>query len=541
MRKASLKTLELKFDTSLANLHRYIRENANLILVLAVVALCAYGFELFQLNLTIDEEMHATYTAPTLDWISQGRWGMYLLNRLLLPYTIIPFVPLFTALVFHIMAALLTLESWNVTSNPDRFVAGAIYVTFPTLAYMYTFSTINYGVGIGFFCVALSSFIYAKQQGWKRFLAILPASFAIAIYQGFIPVLAAVFLVYLLCTQIRAERSLVMEILWIAGVLFLSLLMYYVVQRLILIFGVVPGLTYITGFFDPGFFQRYSRMVWNRVWTYSLVPVYSGKEAIYAMKLTGLRLLMVVSFLGFLMNVFRSRLSAFNRVIALLFWIVLLILPFVSGFLMQFALSNRFLLALPTVISGVVMLGMLNGSRLFKLFVAVLATYCILQFVTSTNHLFASSHLALEADRLLASRLITRIEDAQAEAGMPPVRYIEIIGYYGRPPTELIPKIETFGASFFEWDGGSPYRIAVFLETMGLPRLELLTLDQRAQMVSIADLMSAWPHKDSIRIVNETVLVKFGDYSYSQKAWICSSKQSRSHLYDKSFCRDMPK
>jgi hypothetical protein len=171
----------------------------------------------------------------------------------------------------------------------------------------------------------------------------------------------------------------------------------------------------------------------------------------------------------------------------------------------------------------------------------VITTYCVFQFVTSTNHLFASSHLALQADRLLASRLIGRIEDAQVEAGMPPVKYIEVIGYYDRPSTKLIPKIETFGASFFEWDAGSSYRIAVFLETMGFPKLEPLSLDQRAQMVSIADLMSVWPHKDSVRVVNETVLVKFDDYSYTQKLVICSSKQSRSHLYDKSFCRDMPK
>jgi hypothetical protein len=313
------------------------------------------------------------------------------------------------------------------------------------------------------------------------------------------------------------------------------------VQRLVLILGVVPGLAYVTGFFDPGFFQRYSRMVWNRVWSYSFLPVYTGSEAVYAMRLNGLWILLAVSAICLFITVLRSRLSVINKVLAILFWMMLLILPFLSGFLMQFSLSVRFLLAVPTVISGIVLLGMMNGSRPFKLLVTVLATYCIFQFITSTNHLFASSHLALEADRLLASRLITRIEDARAEAGMPPVKYIEIIGYYDRPSTQLIPKLETFGASFFEWDAGSSYRIAVFLETLGLPRLELLTLDQRAQMVSIVDLMSVWPHKDSIKIVNETVLVKFGDYSYTQKVWICSSKQSRSHLYDKSFCRDMPK
>lgn len=206
---------------------------------------------------------------------------------------------------------------------------------------------------------------------------------------------------------------------------------------------------------------------------------------------------------------------------------------------MQGYMSNRFLVALPAVMSGVVLLGMMNSSRLFKIFVTILASYCIFQFITSTNHLFASSHLALEADRLLASRLIGRIEDAQAEADAPSLKYMEVVGYYGRPPTRLIPKIETVGASFFEWEGGSPWRISKFLQTVGLPKLEPLTVDQRAQMVSIADSMPVWPHKDSVIIVNDIVVVKFGDYSDSQKAIICSTKQSRSHLVDKSFCRGL--
>jgi hypothetical protein len=536
-----ISSLILQVEKSLSDLHRHLKENTSLILVLSFMALAAYGFELFNFNLTIDEEIHATYSAPTVGWLSQGRWGMYLLNMILLPYTIIPFVPLFTALVFHIMAAVLLLESWEVISTPDRFVVGAIYVTFPTLAYMYNFSTISYGIGIGLFCIALSSFLFSKNDGPKRFLAVIPASFAIAIYQGFIPALAAVYLVYILSVQIRATRPIFRDILAIFAILILSLLIYYGVQRLILKLGIIPELSYVTGFFDLGFFRRYFHMVWNRVWLYSLLPIYSGDKEIYSVRLTGMVILLVSSFLGLCINLFRSKSSGINKIIAILFWIVLLSLPFLSGLLMQFSLSVRFLLALPAVIAGVVMLGMMNSSRLFKIFLTMLASYCIFQFITSTNHLFAASHLALEADRLLASRLIGRIEDAQAEAGMPPVKYLEVVGYYSRPPTELIPKIETFGASFFEWDAGSSYRIAILLQTVGLSKLDSLTLDQRAQMVSIVDLMSAWPHRDSIRIVNETVLVKFGDYSYSQKAVICSTKQSRSHLYDKSFCRDMPK
>lgn len=189
-----------QFEMLLRETWSYIKQNKSLIYTLALLAVAAYGFELFNFNLTIDEEVHATYTAPTLDWILQGRWGMYLLNKFVMPYSVIPFVPLFVALIFHIGAILLILNCWEVESKLEQFIIGAVCITFPIMAYLYTFSTINYGIGIGLFLVALSLFIYTKRDGWGRFFAIVPSVISIAIYQGFIPVLVAVFLVHITLT-----------------------------------------------------------------------------------------------------------------------------------------------------------------------------------------------------------------------------------------------------------------------------------------------------------------------------------------------------
>jgi hypothetical protein len=540
MNTAVLQSINSHIDRWLSDLQRYLRKEIDLIVVLAVLAIAAYGFELFNLNLTIDEEVYAAATGPTLEWIAQGRWGMYLLNKLVMPYTIIPFVPLFVALIFHVIATLLLLESWEVKSKPDQLVVGAIFVTFPTMAFMYTFSTINYGIGIGLFCVTLSLFIYSKNKGLNRFWAIIPASYAVAIYQGFIPALAAVYLVYLILLIMRGIKSIIKEILIIAIVLTVSAFIYYTVQKLILFMGIVHGLPYVSGFFSLKFLLHFYSTVLFRLWFYLIVPVYLGNEKVYSIKMAGMSILLLVSSISFFIGLAKSKLSAINRILIAIFIIALLTLPFLSGIFMQGYMSYRFLMALPFVIAGVVMLGMMNASKLFNTFLIILASYCILQFVTSTNHLFASSHMALEEDRLLASRLIGRIEEAQVEDGSQPLKFIEIIGYYGRPSTQLIPKIETFGASFFEWEEGSPIRISYFLQTLGFPPLEHLTVNQRAQMVSVAETMPVWPEKGSVKIVNDVVLVKFRDYSDSQKAVICSTKESRSYL-KKSFCKGLPK
>jgi hypothetical protein len=77
----------------------YLSEHSLLVALLSAVAVAAHGFELFNFNLTIDEEIHA-FSSQAYTWIAQGRWGMFLLNALLIPHPIIPFVPLFVALVF---------------------------------------------------------------------------------------------------------------------------------------------------------------------------------------------------------------------------------------------------------------------------------------------------------------------------------------------------------------------------------------------------------------------------------------------------------
>ena len=91
----------------------YLQKNLSVILLLVVIALAAYGFELFNFTLTIDEEYASLFTGLE-DWkLSIGRWGNYLLGALI-PMAIIPFVPLSLALIFQIIAVLLILDTFQI-------------------------------------------------------------------------------------------------------------------------------------------------------------------------------------------------------------------------------------------------------------------------------------------------------------------------------------------------------------------------------------------------------------------------------------------
>lgn len=526
----------LQMDTVFLEMQFFLKENARLIFALAAIALAAYGFELFNFNLTIDEEVHSAIYGPLRAWVMQGRWGMYLLNKFVMPYTVIPFVPLFVALVFHIGAILLLLNSWKVQSQSQQLIVGAVSIAFPIIAYMYTFSTINYGIGIGLFCIAFSLFIYSRNSGAKRFYAIIPAAFSIAIYQGFIPALIAAFLIYIISNMIYSDKISFKDLTVISLIHILAVLLYYVVQRIFIVIMNIPPDLYTPRYFDFSVLLSNPGAVLYQTFHSSLLPVYFGDKSLYAVDINILGLLLIVSIFGLIAGLFFLNISKLNKLLIIIFFLVLVVLPFASGLLMRAFVDMRMLVSLPIVLPGIIMLGMLNSSRSFKIFVALLAVSCVFQFITSTNHLFASSHLALQEDRVLAARLIVRIEDAQMEAGIKELQYMEVIGYYIRPSTELIPQNETFGASFFGWPQGTTIRTISFLETLGYGGLEVLPIDEQGKLVKITDSMPLWPEKGSVRVVGDVVLVKFGPYTIDQKQKMCASIQNQKLLQSQNFC-----
>ncbi len=90
---AYLDRISAKSDVVLMKLSGYIRQNGELIIGLMLITLVAYGFELFNFILTIDEEKFGVITSiPGYLSITEGRWGMYILGIALFPYPVyLPF------------------------------------------------------------------------------------------------------------------------------------------------------------------------------------------------------------------------------------------------------------------------------------------------------------------------------------------------------------------------------------------------------------------------------------------------------------------
>lgn len=517
-----MQTVAEQVDEYISAVRGYLKEHSSLVAFLAFLGVAAYGFELFNLNLTIDEEVQA-FLPYGRHYISHGRWGLFLLNKFLLPFPVIPFVPLFVALFFHVAAMLLLLQCWEVEAKPDRFVGGALGVAYPGMAYFYMFSISNFAIGIGLFCSALSLYILKKAQGRVRFLAVLPATLALSIYQGFVVVLAAVFLVSILAEGLRSSRKDLdfrsMGVMVSVGGL--SCGAYYLINR---IFLVVSGtdLVYVDQIFDLGYLRENTVSVFLK--TLEMVrDVYGGSRAIYATEVRVFGMVIALSLTGLALALLRSSLKTSQRLLVLVLTVFLLLLPFVVGLLTRGNIPVRFMIALPVVIAGVAVLGMRLQTGNFRLLMGLSVLSCVFQFVVSINYLNSSSHLALQADRLLATQVISRIEDARVAAGVRELKYLEVVGYRENQASLLMPKSDTFGASFFAWDQGHAGRIILFLRTLGYYNgVTALPVERRSLIAAEASAMPEWPAPGSVKIDGDSVIVKFSPYSALQKKEICA-------------------
>lgn len=121
----------------------------------------------------------------------------------------------------------------------------------------------------------------------------------------------------------------------------------------------------------------------------------------------------------------------------------------------------------------------------------------------------------------LMRTLAPLIDSVRAETGEGDVKYLEIIGYYERPESSITPKIEAFGASFFEGDQGNVCRIVYFVNIWGYDDLQAMPPDKRGEITQIGNSMPAWPETGSIVAVVNSVLLKFSSCSYPQIRQIC--------------------
>jgi hypothetical protein len=131
--------------------------------------------------------------------------------------------------------------------------------------------------------------------------------------------------------------------------------------------------------------------------------------------------------------------------------------------------------------------------------------------------LFNADAIARDRDRIMAGQLAERIAALPGFQRDQP-RQLILVGQWTHNIGGPAVSVEAFGGSFFEFDGGNPWRVERYLRLLGIEGLRgALITHARDDMTEIESLPS-WPAIGSVALVRDKLVIKLGPLSDAQRA-----------------------
>lgn len=507
------------FDIINSKVSELFRSQAIFITFLSFTVFLCYGYEIFNLNVTIDEEIHSDYVGWVTAWNAQGRWGMGLLSAFVMPSTVVPTVSIFLGVSLTLLAFYSILkEAFRLDEMAAAFTT-ALAITVPSLSFTFTFSTIAYGIGLGFFVLSISYFLL-RSGGWQKISsASVLAGFAIGVYQTF---LLVVFLVAGLAAWTRIDqegrrsipKSLIEAVSFFLGAIAIYTLVDLLSRKII---GV--DLVYVSGFVS---FASFFESPWQQLWegVVQIVKVVDLSTDLFG--LTSPWLSVTVVFAFFLVLFSLRKKSIVHR--------VPIILLISSGWLACAAANAvsvggaplRSLIHIPFVIAITVAAGFQRASSTSSILLSTVVLLAVVGNSVISNRLFSSNAYAEKLDESLAVDILREINGLIPNGFENPVLKLEVVGKHSWPESRVMVKKETFGASFLEWDDGNRYRIAAYLRTKGM-NVVGASEEERITVWKEGQEMPTWPMPGWMKIQNGILILKLSNYTVTQKKTLCAA------------------
>jgi hypothetical protein len=489
------------------------------LIALLIVVLFAHGYEIFNLHLTIDEELHLDTGRRAIAelWIAQGRWGMGIVTTLI-PSSVVPVVSPGLGVGLLALSLWLTVERAFGADRCASVCAVSVAITLPVLPFTMSFATFAHG--IGFACLAASGFILLIRRANHAVhftTAALLAAFAISVYQPMIFALAALVVVDLCRTDLKlADKTRLRGVLTLVGALGLYFLIDQIVRRVLQ----ADMTQYVDSYIDlKGLLahplDRITRAT-RDTWSVFHVP-----KDLFVLHSPGLELFMGVALLACVRTLILAK--GTSRSAPLITAMLLLALPTVAEMVSTYSAPLRSMVYLPFVVALIgTMAFMISGTGL-RLSLYALTLLAVLGNSDVNNRLYAAGNFAYERDRFFAHDIMREIEKvvARDKSSLNELR-LEVVGIKSWQDSPLIPKRETLGASFFEWGGVSRSRTAAFLRDLGFD-IRDASDTEIVPVVPIAIEMPSWPADGWVRHERNLLIVKLGEYTPSQKRMLCSA------------------
>jgi hypothetical protein len=470
-----------------------------------------YGFEIFSFHLTLDEELfgEASSTGYAQSWLSQGRWAMGVLT-LMVPSPVVPVVSTLLGVVLTTVAVWLVCRNCMNMGQWPSALAASVACTLPTLPFMFSFSTIAYGIGIGNLLV-VAYFAGITSSSWlQRTLGVLAFASAIGIYDSFLAAGAALAIAAICRRPTMISGAMVL----------LSVGLAALASRAIALLG--QGLlrveqdAYAAKFIDlSGLVAdpigRASRAL-SSVWDVAFLS--EGRFGLHSPWLGVLLTAMVaLAILAALRTTgLRTRLIHIAGVIALL------AIPVAMELIAAWPVLSRSMVYLPIIIAvlsgwafkGVATLPAKSAAITTGLLGAV-AVLAVVGQATLANRLYAASEVTYAQDQNLAF-LIGQEKERLVDADVGEHVAIYITGTHQWAPSALLPARENLGVSFFAGQAGPDaiqYRTAAFLRSQGVA-VRMPDAEEIARSEAKSFSLPSYPETGWISYDEGVLLINFG-------------------------------
>ena len=488
----------------------------------AGVFLLVYGVELSNFSLSIDEEIASFNATTATAWLSQGRWGMGLIIRMLPNFEAIPLLStvLFGAgLLFATMRAVM---DFRLTGAQAYFHA-VVHAGFPLWLHIAEFNTFAAGFGFGIAAAASGAglIVHARSIG-ARLLSIALLAFAFSVYQTLL-IYAVLYAVLTLHARFDAGpqggtrpslRTLALETGRVAGWFVIALVVYWSTQWLAMKVAGVK-MSYVDVYWqvdrlraDPGG----SSIAIVR----ALADYIGGRQPMYLGWGAGV---LFLTWLGFFPTAMLSADRNQRAIVGLIsFWCVVLVgiaviaLPFV---LSVGTLPIRAHVAWPLLAAWLASRVTVPPGPRWRLACGVALAYYAVVVCSIGASLFYTERLVRAADAALTQRLVPVMLGAVDPRAAGPIPFT-LVGQFSLPAEGQIQRAGVFGTSFYEHDGGNVHRVALYMKTLGIHGFDPVWLGSRPNLIPAAHAMPAWPAPGSIRLVDGVVIVKLGAPTPSQ-------------------------
>ena len=312
-----------------------------------------------------------------------------------------------------------------------------------------------------------------------------------------------------------------------AGVILLSLALYFVVKEISYLLFNINDNGYTGNFFNFTNTMAY----WEKTMPATMKSMgghYLGRGAIYGNNLFSLGVLFLLTVSVIVTGVLKSSHRKVEKLSLLLVLLLIICMPFLLNITNSGVMPTRSLIAVPLVISGLVYFGWVCSAKRMRYLIGLVAIAVTFQFAISNSKLAFANQLSWEADQNLAFRIQNRIDNLNLKIRKP--ASLAVIGVPKKRSKKVFFKSQTIGNSFFSHGGGGTFRIIMFLDTLGLPRYKVASMDERRAIIDDVKKMPTWPDAGSIAVYNDVLVVKLSDYSSRQKMDLCKIQKARPDI-----------